>query len=309
MHGIFNVNKPVGITSHDAVDIVRRASGTRRVGHAGTLDPAAEGVLLICVGKATKVSEYLVDSRKIYCAEITLGLETDTYDSEGQLVFKAPEAQVQSISIEEITVALRSLTGKISQVPPAYSAIKKKGQPLYKLARAGISVELEPREVEIYRADLLFYQLPVLKVEIECSKGTYIRSFAHDLGQRLGCGAYLSYLVRLASGRFKVEDAVPLPVLEDALRRGYWQEFIYPLDHALLDFGAAILGEESQKAIINGRSWVPRIRQPSAETVLEARGFCRAYSLEGEIVALLKLDERGGRWWPEKVFAQSPDIT
>ena len=303
MHGIFNVNKPSGITSHDVVNIVRRVSGIRRVGHAGTLDPAAEGVLLVCVGKATKVVEYLVGSRKTYCAEVTFGIETDTYDSEGQVVSKAPASQIQAIKVQDIESALRALTGKILQVPPMYSAIKKQGKPLYKLARAGIDVELQPREVEIYRAQLIAWQAPVAKIEIECSKGTYIRSFAHDLGKILGCGAYLSYLVRLASGRFKLEDALPLSVLEQAIQLGYWQELIFPLDYALLDFGAAILGPESQKAVTSGQSWAPRFQQPTDERIREIHGLCRVYSLEGEIVALLKLDQRTHRWWPEKVFA------
>lgn len=301
MHGIFNVNKPSGITSHDVVNIVRRLSGVKRVGHAGTLDPAAEGVLLICVGKATRVSEYLIDSRKTYCAEIAFGIETDTYDSEGQVVARAPEWQVEAVKLEDVEAALQSLTGRILQLPPKYSAIKKRGKPLYKLARAGIEVELEPREVEIYRAQVIDWQPPVAKIEIECSKGTYIRSFAHDLGQKLGSGAYLSYLVRLASGRFKLEDALPLHVLEDAIRRGYWQELIYPLDYALLDFGAAILGPESQKAIVTGQTWAPRIR-PTEETIREIHGLCRVYSLEGKIVALLKLERHTFRWRPEKVF-------
>ncbi|MBI2955504.1 MAG: tRNA pseudouridine(55) synthase TruB [Chloroflexi bacterium] len=301
MHGIFNVNKPRNITSHDVVNMVRRASGTRRVGHAGTLDPAAEGVLLICVGKATRVAEYLVDSRKTYCAEVALGIETDTYDSEGQIVARAPEERTRSIKLDDVKSALQSLTGKIAQVPPMYSAIKKQGKPLYKLARAGAHIELQPREVEIYRADVLDWQPPVVKIEIECSKGTYIRSFAHDLGQLLGCGAYLSYLVRLASGRFKIEDAVPLSALEDAIRGGYWQEMIYPLDHALLAFGAAILSAESEKAVANGQSWAPRV-EPTSATIEEIHEFCRAYSLEGEIVALLKLDRHARCWRPEKVF-------
>lgn len=301
MQGIFNVYKPSSITSHDVVNVVRRASGIRRVGHAGTLDPAAEGVLLVCVGQATRVAEYLVGSRKVYCAEIRLGTETDTYDAEGRIVSTAPAAQVNSIQLESIAAALQSLTGRIAQIPPVYSAIKKQGQPLYKMARAGVHVELEHREVEIYRTEILDWQPPVVKVEIECSKGTYIRSFAHDLGQRLGCGAYLSYLVRLASGRFTVEDAVPLPVLEDAIRGGYWQELIYPLDYALLDFGAAILGPESQRKVKTGQSWTPR-SQPMPETLRESRDYCRAYSLEGEIVALLKLDQHTQRWQPEKVF-------
>lgn len=302
MHGIFNVNKPRGVTSHDVVNVVRRASGVRRVGHAGTLDPAAEGVLLVCVGKATRVAEYLVGTRKVYCAEIVLGVETDTYDSEGQVVARAPEAQVRAIELQQIEEALRTMTGRILQTPPIYSAVKKGGQPLYKLARAGIRAEVQPREVEIYRAKIIDWRTPVIKIEIECSKGTYIRSFAFDLGRNLGTGAYLSHLVRLASGRFTIADALPLSTLEHAIRHGYWQELIYPLDHALLDFGAAILGPTSQKAIIAGRGWAPRA-QPSEKLVKELQCRCRVYSLEGEIVALLKLDHRTQLWQPEKVFA------
>ncbi|MCL5265238.1 MAG: tRNA pseudouridine(55) synthase TruB [Chloroflexi bacterium] len=302
MDGIFNVNKPKGMTSHDVVNVVRRASSIRRVGHAGALDPAAEGVLLICVGKATRVVEYLMESRKTYCAEVTLGIETDTYDSEGRIVFTAPASQLNKIALDDVKDALSTMTGTIEQVPPRFSAIKRQGQPLYKLARAGIQVELQSRTVEIYRAEVLNWQPPVVRIEIECSKGTYIRSFAHDLGQQLKCGAYLSRLVRLASGRFSINDALPVSIVEDIIRRGCWESVIYPLDRALLDFGAAILGEESQRAIVSGQTWAPRERELTDEMAARIHGLCRAYSLEGEIVGLLKLDRQTRRWQPEKVF-------
>ncbi|MBI4318920.1 MAG: tRNA pseudouridine(55) synthase TruB [Chloroflexi bacterium] len=287
------------MTSHDVVGIVRRASGFRRVGHAGTLDPSAEGVLLVCTGKATRVAQYLTDSRKVYCAEIVLGASTDTYDAEGRVVKRAPEL---AVTLEEVNSVLSTFVGKIEQVPPMYSAIKLAGQPLYKLARAGMEVQRSAREVEVYRAEITDSNLPKLWVVIECSKGTYVRSIAHDLGERLGCGAHLGHLIRLASGRFTLRDALTLSSLKDAFQQGWWDEVIYPLDEAILDLSAAILAPETQRAIINGLAWTPaRWRLVDGQSP-PTQGLCRAYSTQGEILALIKLDVQQSAWRPHKVF-------
>lgn len=304
LDGIFNVNKPKGLTSHDVVRAVRRLAGGSRVGHAGTLDPMATGVLLICVGRGTRVVEYLMDSRKVYCAEIVLGASTDTYDAEGRVIRTVSEI---SVSRRQLERALSTFRGKIWQTPPRYSAIKLKGQPLYKLSRAGIEVEPHPRQVEIYRIKLADWKSPVALVAIECSRGTYIRSIANDLGELLGCGAYLRNLVRVASGRFTIEDAVPLQQLEFALAQGYWESLIYPIDEALVEFDAAILGPESERAVLAGQSWTPEVWSAKKWRVKKRGrrpngGLCRAYSLEGQMVALLKLDEARKTWQPDKVF-------
>ena len=223
MDGIFNIDKAVGMTSHDVVARVRRLTRQKRVGHAGTLDPAASGVLPICLGQATRVAEYLSESGKAYRAVVVFGAVTDTYDAEGEVLRSAPV----DLTREQIAAALPEFLGPQMQLPPLYSAIKVAGQPMYKLARAGIEAERHARPIVISRLDLLDWQSPVLTLEVECSKGTYIRSLAYDLGERLGCGAHLGGLVRLRSGPFSLDESLTLEALAQALEDGSWVD--YPL--------------------------------------------------------------------------------
>ncbi len=201
MDGILNINKATGMTSHDVVASIRRLLKQKRVGHAGTLDPAASGVLPICIGQGTRVAEYLSESGKAYRAEIIFGVETDTYDSEGVVVRTASAADLTRAQIEQ---ALQRFTGQQMQLPPRYSAIKLQGKPAYKLARAGEDISLAPRPITIYRLEVIDWLPPCLTLAIECSKGTYIRSLAHDAGEQLGCGAHLAALVRTRSGPFSL---------------------------------------------------------------------------------------------------------
>ena len=221
LSGILNVDKPPGMTSHDVVDAIRRVSGQRRVGHAGTLDPMATGVLLVCLGQGTRVAEYLMGGRKRYRASVVLGSTTDTYDAEGEVTSSGGLADFQRAEIE---TALAGFLGPIEQVPPIYSALKQGGEPLHRRARRGEVVEVRPRPVVIDEIRLLDWESPVVIFEVACSPGTYVRSLAHDLGQRLGSGAYLGSLVRLASGRFALEDATSLERLEEY---GEEQEMIH----------------------------------------------------------------------------------
>jgi len=215
--GILNLDKPRGPTSHDVVARIRRLTGVRRVGHAGTLDPLATGVLLICIGRATRVSEYLMTGRKVYRARARLGVTTDTYDAEGQVV---AEAEVEA-SRAQVEAALAQFRGQIAQVPPMYSAIKHQGTSLHRLARQGIEVEREPRPVEIFRLELTAWEPPECTLEMTCSRGTYVRSLVHDLGQTLGCGAYLTGLIRLASGDFA--DSARRLCQGQAIANSEWQ--------------------------------------------------------------------------------------
>ena len=291
--GIFNICKPAGLTSFDVVSRVRRISGERRVGHAGTLDPLAEGVLPICLGQATRVVEYLSDATKRYCAQVVLGSTTDTYDAEGRITSQTGRADYPK---DEIRRALDQFVGPIQQIPPMYSALKKEGKRLYEIARSGKEVERAPRHVEIFRIDLLAYDPPVLVVDVECSKGTYIRSLAHDLGRILGGGAHLGHLVRTRSGPFEIQDAVSLDLLADAFAQGYWTELVYPLDEPLLHWNAIILGEERAAALRNGRT-VPMLAVPPDTRT------CRAYTTEGKFLAVVRPELETGTWRPEKVFA------
>jgi len=292
LSGILNVNKPKGWTSHDVVDRVRSLSGVRKVGHAGTLDPLATGVLLVCVGKATRVAQYLMKSRKLYRAVVRLGVSTDTYDAEGEVIRSVPEVNVTR---EEVKRALEEFKGVISQVPPMYSAVKVRGKRLYQLARRGEEVARQPRQVEIHDIRLVEWQKPFLTIEVECSPGTYIRSLAHDLGEKLGCGAYLVELVRLRSGRFSLEDAVTIEEIEEACAAGRLKRLLHPLDTALLDLPATTLERGEEKRIRTGQK--VRGSPPS-----DGDGLYRAYSFDGRFLALVEWDSEAGLWQPRKVF-------
>jgi tRNA pseudouridine55 synthase len=296
LSGILNVDKPPGITSHDVVDAVRRISGQRQVGHAGTLDPMATGVLLVCLGKATRVTEYLMAGAKLYRATVVLGAVTDTYDAEGEILSSGGRTD---FSRQEIEAALADFRGRIEQVPPMYSALKREGQPLHRLARQGKTVEREPRTVEIQEITLLDWTAPSLVFEVACSPGTYVRSLAHDLGQRLGSGAYLASLVRLSSGRFALEEATSLARLEEAFRHGQEAEYLLPLDEALLDWPAIIVDRDGARRIVQGQAVAG---EPPATEGSEAP-LCRAYSLDGEFLAIMTYHAATGQWRPKKVFA------
>jgi tRNA pseudouridine55 synthase len=296
--GILNIAKPAGVTSHDVVDRVRRMSGQRQVGHAGTLDPAATGVLIVCLGQATRLVEYLMASDKVYRAQIRLGVSTDTHDAEGEVT---TTAKVE-VSEKEVRRALASFIGSIQQVPPMYSALKHEGVPLYKLARRGITVEREPRSIEIHDIELLDWTPLLFTIRVQCSPGTYIRALARDLGQKLGCGAHLQSLTRLASGHFTLEEAVRLGELVEAFAQGDWQEFIHPLDEALLDFKAIVVDAQTEKRIRHGQQvQAPPLSPPQAEWEWK-KELRRAYSKEGELIAILRHDPRTGLWQPKKVF-------
>jgi tRNA pseudouridine55 synthase len=265
------------------------------VGHAGTLDPLATGVLLLCLGQATRVAEYLMAGRKRYRAAIVLGATTDTYDADGEVIDQDGPVD---FSQAEVEAALARFVGRIEQVPPMYSALKKDGQPLHKLARQGETVERAPRPVEIDEIVLLDWTPPSLIVEVACSTGTYIRSLAHDLGQRLGSGAYLGALVRLQSGQFTLEEAVSLERLEEAFEHGQGEQYLLPLDEALLDWPALIVGAEDARRIGQGQAVAGD--PPSGE---DGGNLCRAYSLAGDFLAIMAYDGERQLWRPKKVFA------
>lgn len=299
MDGILNINKPWGKTSFSIVSVVKRLSGERRVGHAGTLDPAASGVLPICLGQGTRVVEFLLDAPKAYRAEIEFGVVTDSGDATGSIISRGDPS---GISRGRLLEALNSFCGLVSQTPPMYSAVKHRGKPLYKLARLGIEVERKSRPARIYRLELIDWQPPVATIEVECGRGTYIRALAHDLGQKLGCGATLRSLLRLRCGSFSLEDAVSLSQLEDAFRYGYWQRFIYPIDWVLLHWAAVVVDNGAEGDIRKGRPLV-FARHDSLKTSYDDR--CRAYTRDGSFLGILRYSSETGQWQPEKVFTSS----
>lgn len=212
--GVLLIDKPSGLTSHDVVARVRRKLQMRQIGHAGTLDPMATGLLVILVGKATKLSERLMKSSKIYSGKIHLGVVTDSQDAEGEVLLKQ---EVKDFSSEEIEAVAKSFLGDQYQTPPMFSAKKVNGTPLYKMARKGQVIEREPQFIHISRLEIFNISLPEIKFEVDCSKGTYVRTIAHDFGDRLGCGAHLSELRRLKSGDLSLENAITLDDFENAL--------------------------------------------------------------------------------------------
>jgi len=289
LDGILNINKPGGMTSHDVVARVRRITGQKRVGHAGTLDPLASGVLLLCLGQATRVAEYLMANDKVYRAGCRLGITTDTYDAEGRITSQA-EVTVTRAQVER---ELMAFTGSLEQTPPMYSALKVGGTPLYRLARRGQTVTRTARKVAIHTLELLEWTPPEMQLQVRCSKGTYIRSLVHDLGQRLQCGAYLAGLVRMASGTFRIEESITLTELEGAVARGDTARLLHPLDAALQAFPAVTVDGATAKGIVQGQG-VQLSADPAASLI-------RAYAADGRLLALLQ-HKKQDLWQPHKVF-------
>lgn len=242
--GIFNIYKPVGITSFDVVRKVRKLTGEKKVGHCGTLDPEASGVLPVCVGKATKSIEFIMDNYKVYEAEIKFGVVTDTYDKEGAIL----EQNSVNVSEEQVREAISSFIGEIEQVPPMYSALKHNGKKLYELARAGIEVEREARKINIYDINVLNIDMPIVKILIKCSKGTYIRSLCYDIGRALGCGAMMWSLERHATGSFTKDKSISI----EALNEENIASFLLPLEDAFKDFTKVIVDDKFEKLLLNG---------------------------------------------------------
>lgn len=290
VEGLICLDKPAGRTSHDMVNVVRRLAGTRRVGHAGTLDPLATGLLLICLGRATRLLEYLVGLPKTYMATLQLGRQTNTYDAEGQVTAERPV----DFDEQQLAAALAKFRGSIEQMAPMYSAVKVGGQPLYRLARKGESVDRPVRTVTIYQLDLLAWRDSQLELRVACSSGTYVRSIAHDLGQELGCGAYLAGLRRIGIGRFSLAAAVPLEVLE----QGNWRRHLRPLDETVGHLPRLDVTAGEALALFHGQPIQKRGDQPGNTLV-------RAYDDDGHFVGIVTGEAQ--RWRAKKIIYQ-PDI-
>ncbi|MDI6694369.1 MAG: tRNA pseudouridine(55) synthase TruB [Anaerolineales bacterium] len=295
--GVLVVDKPIGLTSHDVVQIIRRGTGIRRAGHTGTLDPRASGVLVILIGPAVRLSEFVSASDKRYQATIHLGSSTDTYDSEGEIVEpNAPRVSVDEISEEYFNEVLQRFVGEIEQVPPPYSAVKVQGKKAYEMAREGEEVDLSPRIIKVYSLDILEWAPPEVVIDVYCSSGTYVRSLANDLGRELGTGAHLVGLRRTKSGRFTLRDAVPLRRLQEAFDAGNWYRYLIPAAEALADWPMVELDADQVELIRHGH------RIPAEPN---QKGWARAITQQGDLVALLEVDEATQEWQPRKVFFQS----
>jgi tRNA pseudouridine55 synthase len=290
--GALVVDKPTGMTSHDVVQAIRNGTGIRRVGHTGTLDPRASGVLVVLVGPAVRLSEYVSASDKRYQAIVRMGASTDTFDADGKFTRKSDTPiNVTEAQFEE---ALKKFIGHIEQTPPPYSAVKVQGRKAYEMAREGEEVDLAPRTIDVYHLEVLEWAPPEVVIDVHCSSGTYVRSLANDLGEMLGCGAYLVGLRRTKSGRFSLRDATPLRKLQEAFKSGNWAQYLIPAAEALTDWPAIELDPDQVDAIKHGH------RVPAAEDAKP--GMVRAVSMAGELVALMDLDEEARQWRPKKVF-------
>jgi tRNA pseudouridine55 synthase len=275
--GILNVCKPAGISSFSVVRSLRRVTGVKRVGHGGTLDPAAEGVLPILLGSATRLSDFVHEWPKTYRAVVQLGAVSDTYDREGKI---QPMGSIDSVGRKQIEALLPEFTGAISQVPPAFSALKSGGEPLYQKARRGEEVELKPRTVQIDSLVLLEYDQKNGRVglELTCGRGTYVRSLAHDLGARLGCGGYLASLVRTAVGPLHIEDSIRLADLIE--EKFSWQDRMLPADLPLGSWPALNLEAGRAALIGQGRAVsVPEASGPGRHRVLDQEGKLVAWGI------------------------------
>lgn len=307
--GVMVVDKPVGLTSHDIVQIIRRGTGIRRAGHTGTLDPRASGVLVVLIGPAVRLSEYVSAADKRYQATVRLGTSTDTYDAEGQIMRTTP---VDDISEDRFSEIIKQYVGEIEQVPPPFSAVKVKGRRAYERARQGEEVALKPRKIHVYNLDVLEWAPPEAVLDVYCSSGTYVRSLANDLGDDMGTGAYLIGLRRTKSGRFTLRDAVPLRQLQDAFLAGEWYRYLIPASEALGDWpGVDLDGDQVEKvrhghripAGENAKELVDPANHPYAEE--DNYGLVRAVTEQGDLVAIMEYIEEDNEWQPKKVFFQS----
>lgn len=297
--GALVIDKPVGMTSHDVVQAIRNGTGLRRAGHTGTLDPRASGVLVILVGPAVRLSEYVSASDKRYQAIIRLGGTTDTYDAEGKFTPTKDPANITEAEFEE---ALKTFVGEIEQTPPPYSAVKVQGRKAYEMARKGEEVELEPRTITVHHLEVLEWTPPEVVIDVHCSSGTYVRSLANDLGKKLGCGAYLVGLRRTKSGKFTLRDAVPLRKLQEAFTAGNWYQYLIPAAEALGDWYAIELSPDEVEAVRHGH----RVKAKAADIGQEK---VRGVSTQGELVALMmpavNAEDGSPEWQPKKVFFTS----
>jgi len=249
LDGIINIYKDKGFTSHDVVAVVRRTINQKKVGHTGTLDPDATGVLPVCVGKATKLADYIMAAEKTYIAEVTLGVTTDTLDSSGNVI----ETKEVNFSEEEIKNAVMSFVGEQEQIPPMYSAIKINGKKLYELAREGKEVDRKARRINIFDIEILSLEMPdKIKIKVDCSKGTYIRTLCGDIGQKLGCGAHMSSLERTRSGSFVKENSITLDELKNLCENGESDRVLLSMEKAVEKYKKITVSPKAEKLLYNG---------------------------------------------------------
>lgn len=295
VNGFLNLHKPVGITSMDAVRRVKRITGQRKkVGHAGTLDPLAEGVLPICFGQATRLMELVVSGWKRYRMTVRLGAVSNTYDAEGDIEEISDPSR---LTRADIAGALVNFVGEIDQLPPMYSAVKVDGRRLYDLARAGREIERSPRRVSVRSISIDDLRIPFVTLTVDCGKGTYLRSIAHDLGQTLDCGAFVTELVRLSCGRFERSEGITPDALEQAAASGGWTRHLHPVDWALRELPSIQVNADRARSVRHGQT----VAAGSARIDPSDPRLWRIYDPDGVFLALAR-PESEGRLAPTRVF-------
>ena len=294
INGIINIDKPSGITSMDVVRKIRSASGVKKVGHGGTLDPLATGVIPVAIGKATRLLEYFLMSNKSYIARIHFGKTTDTFDSEGEIISTKVDPP---LDINVIEKTMNSFRGEIEQTPPPFSAIKKNGRRLYELARRGIDTYIEPRNVTVNEIKIINYEPPILDLFIRCGKGFYVRSLANDLGKILGCGGYLNDLKRTSLGNFEISKSILLAKAMSAIENGDTSKIVQPLETCVGNFERVNLSLEETTNIKNGQK-IPY----TLDSSIEKGSLASAFSPKGDLAAIIMFEDKSREWKPVKVF-------
>lgn len=327
-NGLINVYKEPGFTSFDAVAVLRGILKQKKIGHTGTLDPAAEGVLMVCLGNATKLCNMLEDKDKEYECTMLLGVTTDTEDTTGQeltrrkiMIAEAGEEKIGAsdennsdsfseesnpicLSEDQIKNAILSFKGEIKQVPPMYSALKKDGKKLYELARQGIEIEREARDITIYDIEILNIDFPRVVYKVKCSKGTYIRSLCRDIGEKLGCGACMEHLKRTSVSFFDVRDSLTLKEIESLAKEGKMDDFILSTEEVFKDLDSVYVLEESKRIIDNGNPLQEgniKTSETSFSDIPDGKKF-KVYNSEGNFVAVYRFDKAKNVLMPEKMF-------
>jgi len=299
-NGVLIVDKEKGYTSHDVVAKLRGILHMKKIGHTGTLDPDAEGVLPICLGSATRLCEMLTDKEKVYETVLLLGKDTDTQDINGVTLSE----QEVTVSEEEVKIAAESFVGTYLQTPPMYSALKVNGRKLYELAREGKVIERKARPVEIKELVLLELALPEIKMRVRCSKGTYIRTLCHDIGEKLGCMGCMKELVRTRVSCFERKDAVTLKKVEQMVKEGRLEEIILKVDQILEEYPACMVKKEADRFLYNGNPLFPEnIKGFTKEKIEKEDGtWVRVYDDKGAFVAIYEYRKKAGGFWPVKMF-------
>lgn len=296
IHGIINVYKEKGFTSHDVVNKLRGIAGQKKIGHTGTLDPDAEGVLPVCLGRGTKLCDLLTDKEKAYRAVLLLGKTTDTQDITGTVL---ETKSTECLTEDKVREAVMSFQGEYQQVPPMYSALKVNGQKLCDIARSGRTIERKARTVLIKEIKIRTMDLPRVEMDVTCSKGTYIRTLCNDIGEKLGCGGCMESLLRTASGQFKIEESIKLGDLQTLKDEGRLEEAVMPVDSVFQNYQRVDIVQKEQEALVHNGNWFYMKNPP---VTLADREIVRVYDREGQFVALYKYDKRRGSFKIVKMF-------